>query len=217
MKKIIAMLLAALMIMGLCACGNSEQGSAESTHKNLSEEEMIELSEIAQTYYENAQFVEMMDAYQKLYDGGCQDASLFGFSNKSVEDALKTWEGKVARDKIVCEYVSYAIDSLREELKDPNSLVIYSIHLEEDKTATNKLSITFDYGAKNSFGGMARDSYSRTYPLSDNQLETIYNSLKEDMDACGATVSDSVAYLCGNYDLTRESMYQAMVDGTATW
>ena len=191
MKKILAVILALVLSLGYFV--NFEKAGAEeiwsvealdvqsdkseqSEHKNLSEEEMVELSEIAKTYYKNAQFVEMMDAYQKLYDGGCQDASLFGFSTMSVEDALKTWEEKVARDKIVCEYVSYVIASLKKALKDPNSLVIYSIHLEEDKTETNKLCITLDYGARNSFGGMVRDSFSQTYSLSKKQLETIYSN-----------------------------------------
>ena len=62
----------------------------------------------------------------------------------------------------------------KQSLKDPSSLVIYSISITPRSPSC--FDIVFEYGAKNSFGGMVRDTFSHSY--SDNGVKPYYEGKK---------------------------------------
>lgn len=57
------------------------------------------------------------------------------------------------------EYIDAAIECVRSSLKNPNSLVIYNMYLEDADKTRDYISITIyvDIGAENSYGGIVRD------------------------------------------------------------
>ncbi len=217
-KSIISCFLLLVIMTVFNACGKeSKDVKTEQKTEVLSDQELEELSAKAKDYFKNAKLVEMIETYRKMVEGGCTKGDLLEFGDRSVEEALKTQEERTQRNYIVCRYATMAVNDLKNQLKDPGSLVIYAMHLHEDESDPTKLRITFDYGAKNSFGGMVRDEYVASYTVSESERDAIYQSLKAFMDEKGATSKDSVRYLCGNYNITEESQYEAIVNGTATY
>lgn len=112
--------------------------------------------------------------------------------------------------------MSYAVYILKEQLKDPNSLVIYGTNIWAEE-GSDYFTIELDYGAKNGFGGMVRDNYSHEYKLTENEKNIIYQTLKEWMDSNGATIDDAAYYLSGNAYIAYDSIYEAIVNGTQTY
>lgn len=99
----------------------------------------------------------------------------------------------------MCFYVNLVIQDLKKDLKDPHSLVIYGMEVEviEHKTGLC-FDMTFDYGATNSFGGMVREELTATKNI--------------------AFLSQSMAErVAATHMLTKESQFQAIIDGTAEY
>lgn len=109
-------------------------------------------------------FAEAIDTWQELYDGG-------GCDEKFLNDKKNDAEAK----SILCQYISVTIRELRGKLKDPSSLTIYDAKIINSYDENYSFTIQFDYGAKNSFGGMVRNTFtSRQYSLSDAEKEVVY-------------------------------------------
>ena len=157
MKKVLCLLLTFVLLIGMTAC-----------KKTLSEEEAKELEDKGWEYYNTARFAEAIDTWQELYDGsGCDEK----FFNDKKNDA--------EANSILCQYISLAISELRGKLKDPSSLIIYDATITNSNDENYSFTIQFDYGAKNSFGGMVRNTFtSRKYSLSDADKEVVYQQSK---------------------------------------
>lgn len=218
MKKIkltlsvcLALLTCALMFT---ACDNGNAQQTPSSTPEYSEEELEQMFNQANAYEANANFDKAFELYEILYENKYPDK---GFPSLSLDEAFETRKGRYTRDAIVCRMYSYAVDSLKSILKDPNSLVIHKISMKVDSSNSYKINITIDYGAANSFGGMVRNDYEYSSTLSSSDRDKIYESLKDWMDENGATSEDSARYLKGNHNIYEQSQYDAIVAGTATY
>lgn len=210
-EKILSFILALILVLSVVT------GCA--ANKKLTEQEMEELKIEAKGYLENAKYVEAIRTYQKLMDGGCEESKYFGFVG-TPEEAFEIAKGNAKRASIACRYASYTANALRNLLKDPASLVIYDVRLKSVNNDSSKFIVELDYGAKNSFGGMVRDSYSNVYMLSDSENKIVYESLKEWMDKNGATMKDSASYLVGNVSFISMGdggIENAILNGTVTY
>ncbi len=191
-----------IVVSMLCSCVTGGYSKAE----------LEEMYDQAQEYEANANFDKAFELYEILYENEFPDKD---FSSKGLEEAFETRKGRYTRDAIVCQMYEYAVDSLKDLLKDPNSLVVHAIHMND--VSSTKINITIDYSAANSFGGMVRDEYTCSYTLSASQCEDIYESLKDFMDGRGDTSAKSTAYLVGNYNIYKQSQYDAIVAGTCSY
>ena len=179
-----------------------------------STEELEQMYNQAKDYEASANFDKAFELYEILYENEYPDE---GYSDMSLDEAFETREGRYTRDAIVCRMYCSAVRSLKSMLKDPNSLTIYKISMKVASSDSYKINITIDYGAANSFGGMVRDNYQYSCKLSSEDREDIYESLKDWMDENGATSEDSAEYLIGNYGIYKQSQYDAIAAGTATY
>ena len=98
--------------------------------------------------------------------------------------------------------VFYAISDLKKQLKDPNSLVLYSAKTTVIARNSNGKTeyiyqVTLDYGAANSFGGMVRDTYQITYLGASKEEEGILNYHS---DILSKTQSDWNDEIVGDFD-----------------
>lgn len=157
MKKVLCLLLTFVLLIGMLGCSDESAKQEAQEAKVLSEEEAKELKDKGWEYYNTARFAEAIDTWQDLYDGsGCDEK----FFNDKKNDA--------EANSILCQYISLAISELRGKLKDPSSLIIYDATITNSYDENYSFTIQFDYGAKNSFGGMVRNTFtSRKYSLSD--------------------------------------------------
>lgn len=226
MKRIIAMLLALCLCLGLCACGGnnenstskSENSTKETTEHIPTQAELETMYQQAKDFESNARFDEAINLYRAVFKYGFSDPD---YSSKTSEEVLEIKEGNYILQKISCEYFGYAIwlfnDEIVERLKDPDSLKIYSLTIESDKSNPNRFYVVFDYGAANSFGGMVRDTFSAPYTLKDDEAKEIYESNKEFIDSNGCTATE---YLIGNYywcTIYYDTQKEAIINGTATY
>ena len=205
-KSIFVICLALFMCVGLFTSCNGGSIGGYST------EELEEMSQKAEAYESSANFDKAFELYEILYENEFPDKD---FSSKGLEEAFKTRKGRYTRNAIVCQMYEYAVNSLKNILKDPRSLVVHQILM--DDVSSTKINITIDYSAANSFGGMIRDEYTCSYTLSASQCEDIYESLKDFMDGRGDTSAKSTAYLVGNYNIYKQSQYDAIVAGTCSY
>jgi len=172
--------------------------------------ELDSMYEKACEYEKNAKFKSAIILFRELrkYDYYDKDFGSYG-----LDEALETRESRYLCESIAVQFVSSAIRTLKNQLKDPNSLVIYSIWFSEDN---GLMVLKFDYGAKNSFGGMVRDSYTwkSSWGLSEEQKQKVYSAHKDFMDSRGYTKEDAMAIVAGNHHIGYESQYAAIVAGT---
>lgn len=212
--KNIALLLVIAMILGCCfalsSCeNNSDYNQEETQEKEPTQEELHQMFNTAQDYEANAKFGDAIKIYRQLNEYDFNDPD-FGSSSKAVR------ETRYINQSIACKYFSWTVDSLKSQLKDPYSLVVYSMNIDS-KSPSGKIIIKFDYGAKNSFGGMVRDTYEITYTLSESEKEKIYQASKEHMDSIGCTKEDAGKYLAGNFHIYKTSQYDAIVSGSCNY
>ena len=117
---------------------------------------------------------------------------------------LEFYENQYVINSFICCWAESTISYLKEDLKDPHSLVVYGIKtemLDDGKERDDVvITVTLDYGAKNSFGGMVRDNYTRHYNVS----VTLDNW-------------DKVEYAVKNHELNKESQFDAIINGTAEY
>jgi len=153
MKKI-ALLLVFVMILGSCfalaSCNSDTSTQPPSTSQKTNQE--IEL--------ENALRLEQDGSWGGAYQL-LNDLIERGYypEYESKRDALK--EKTLITEAV---YNAFSYKNLKAQLKNPNSLVIYSISVKGDVyDGTEHFDIIFDYGATNSFGGMVRDTLETSY------------------------------------------------------
>ena len=216
MKKMKIQSLCCLLLIVLtllCSCVAGGYSEAELAG-GYSEAELEEMYDQAQKYEANANFDKAFEIYEILYENEFPDKD---FSSKGLEGAFETRKGRYTRDAIVCQMYEYAVRSLKSVLKDPNSLQVHGILMSVNSYNSSKIDMTIDYGAANSFGGIIRDEYICSYTLSASQREDIYESLKDFMDGRGDTSAKSADYLVGNYNIYKQSQYDAIVAGTCSY
>ncbi len=206
MKKLLAILLVFAMCIGLCACGGNEG--------NPTQEELEEMYQQAKEYENNAKFDEAIKLYRTIFIHNFSDPD---YSDKTPEEVLEIKEHNFILQTIACKYFEYAIwlfnDEIVERLKDPDSLKIYGLTIEEDEANSDRFYVVFDYGAANSFGGMVRDSFEAPYILEDDEIKLIYGC----MDSSNRTAAE---YLVGNYywrTIYSDTQKEAIISGTATY
>lgn len=122
--------------------------------------------------------------------------------NYISDSDLESYEKNYKINSFICSYIASVTKNLKKELKDPNSLVVYGVQTEMYDTDKENLRITIrlDYGAKNSFGGMVRDSYVYRYVVDDTR-----------------DYWDDVKYAVEHHEIKKESQLNAIVNGTAEY
>ena len=135
------------------------------------------------------------------------------FGENGLDEALAIREKRYVHQKILSKYYESAVRDLKKQLKDPGSLTIYSMTIDHN-TPQGKLTVIFDDGAKNSFGGMVRDKFSQTYTLAEYEKTEVYEANQEHMDRLGLTKEDAGRYLAGNLHISKDSQFAAIVNGT---
>ena len=215
-KAIFSILIIAILMCSLflTSCSNSEeqnpiQEQEQEQEQKPTQEEMQQMFDKAENYEANAKFKDAIEIYRQLNEYGFDDPD-FGSRSKDVR------ERRYTNQSVACKYFSLTVSSLKSQLKDPNSLVVYSMNIDYD-SPSGKITIEFDYGAKNSFGGMVRDEYTKTYTLPESDKEKIYQANKEHMDSIGSTKEDAGKYLSGNFHIFKTSQYDAIVAGTSNY
>lgn len=204
-KKCLIVYLALLMCaMMFTACSNEMP-----TEQIPTEAEMQQMFDKAKEYEASAKFKDAINIYRQLCEYGFEDPD-FGDRAKAVR------ESRYLCQSVACQYFSYAVSDLKSQLKDPNSLVVYSMSIDS-RSPSGKITIVFDYGAKNSLGGMVRDKYTKTYTLSENDKEKIYQDNKDHMNSFGLTKDDVGKYMSGNSFIFKTSQYDAIVAGTCNY
>ena len=211
--KIIAFILTLTLLLGCCltlsSCKNSSDTPAEKEQESgPTQEELQQMFDEAQEYEANAKFADAIKIYRKLNEYGFKDPD-FG-SRSTVRETRYT------NQSVACKYFSWTVNSLKSQLKDPTSLVVYSMNIDSN-SPSGEIVIKFDYGAKNSFGGMVRDTYTKTYTLSESEKEAVYQANKTHMDSIGRTKEDVGKYLSGNFQIYKASQYNAIVAGTSNY
>lgn len=77
----------------------------------------------------------------------------------------------------------FAVDNIKERIKDPNSIEIPSItekvnHVKQKGTDKNTFEINSWFRSKNSFGGMVRSEFSCEVTIKDNGSSISGKNLK---------------------------------------
>ena len=215
MKKTFLIVILTLLTLFVCSCSNTTDSTVPQTPtqnelEKPTQNELEKMYETAQEFENNGKFKSAIELYRKLSSYGFEDPD-FGW--QGADKALKIRENRYLHQKILSKYYKYTVSDLKEQLKDPNSLVVYSMSIDHN-SPKGKIVVIFDYGAKNSFGGMVRDKYTKTYTLSEYEKNDIYEASKGHMDSIGSTKEDAGRYLAGNSHIYKESQFNAIVAGT---
>ena len=198
MIKFLSIVLALVIVLGLCACGGNDVNPTPETTEHIpTQEELEAMYQQAKNYEVNARFDEAIKLYRTLHQYGFADPD---YSGKGLDEVLAIREERYVLQAISCQYFEYALwlfnDEIVKNLKDPDSLIIYSLTLKEDESNPDRFKVVFDYGATNSFGGMVRDTFEAPYSLTDQEAERIYQCGKDFIESNGCTVTE---YFEGNY------------------
>ena len=207
MKKFLVLIFFALTAFLCCSCSTS---SGSNTAQTPTQTELSAMQKTAEEYEHNAKFKSAIELYRQLSSYGFVDPD---FGGQGADEALKIRETRYLHQRILSKYYEYTVDDLKSQLKDPNSLVVYSMSLDHN-SPKGKIVVIFDYGAKNSFGGMVRNKYTKTYVLSEYEKNDIYEASKDDMDSFGKTKEDAGSFLAANLHIYKESQFNAIVAGS---
>lgn len=207
MKKFLVLIFFALTAFLCCSCATL---SGSNTAQTPTLTELSAMQKTAEEYERNAKFKSAIELYRQLSSYGFVDPV---FGGQGADKALKIRETRYLHQRILSKYYEYTVDDLKSQLKDPNSLVVYSMSLDHN-SPKGKIVVIFDYGAKNSFGGMVRNKYTKTYVLSEYEKNDIYEASKDHMDSIGSTKEDAGKYLAGNLHIHKESQFNAIVAGS---
>lgn len=193
MKRILALILVALMLMGLCACGNGEQ-SKEIT------------KEMVNDYCNKFQYKEALEFANELYEQGKCD--------KEYLDSTK-WICTIESlgYNLFAETINF---KLKPNLKDPNSLTIYKIQFV---AKGENIGVLLDYGATNSFGAMVRDKYVQYFIVNQSWIDLV-NEVNSDINS--DTVIDSASAFAEYFSkacfiFNADEAYSALTNKTATY
>ena len=204
-KILIVIVLMLALVCVLASCSDNEPLDTVPTQAEL--ENMYQQ---ASNFEMNGKFKSAIELYRELHSYGFTDPE-FGY--KGLDEALAIRESRYVHQKILSKYYEYTVSTLKGQLKDPGSLVVYSMSIDHN-SPQGKLTVIFDYGAKNSFGGMVRDKFSRTYTLAEYEKTEVYETSQNHMDSLGLTKEDAGQYLAGNLLIYKETQYNAIVNGT---
>ena len=138
MKRMIARVLSAVMILSLCACGNGVSEEARAVQHKIdkaleSTPTYGELEEIRESYND---LLEEERATVKDYD---KIEPLFELNATEVSAV-------------------YAVQQLKDRLKNPSSLKLLSVAISKPYENTS-VPIKIDYTAENNIGGTVEDTY----------------------------------------------------------
>lgn len=127
--KNISLLLVVVMVLGCCfalsSCGNNSNYNPEEVP---TQEELQQMFNKAQDYEANAKFGDAIKIYRQLNEYDFNDPD-FGSRSKTVR------ETRYINQSIACKYFSWAVNSLKSQLKDPNSLVVYSMNINSESSS----------------------------------------------------------------------------------
>lgn len=190
LKVIVVLCIMVSMSLLICACNKT----ATTTTTTLPDKSDM-LLQIIQ-YKEQAKFTSAIEVCRKMKE-----------YDYITDYELASYEKDYKINSFVCSRIRYVIDNLKKELKDPNSLVVYGVRTEMsdktepwDKGEKTRIKFTFDYGAKNSFGGMVRDTYIYHFVVTD-----------------GKDQWDDVKYAVEHHEINKESQLNAIINGTADY
>ena len=188
MKKLLALILAACLCVGVCSCGNVPEGPspeeqiAEMKQKLDAAETDTELEKVvaeiakmadvegAQALLDEAtarldeKYMDRVDVYMTLKDGVTAQEYA-----KKLSDPVKGAKICVWIDFIwyMQRVHSAVVDNFKQNLKNPNSYTdigstyAYDVEptKEQGKILVKNFSFTLRYTATNSFGGAVQDTY----------------------------------------------------------
>lgn len=213
---VIALLIVVVVAVSfaLVACSSDNESSdGSSKTPTLSQQELDQMYQQACDYEKEAKFKSAIELFRELrtYDYYDKD-----FGHNGLDGALETREWRYLSEKILCRCVESAVRSLKSKLKDPSSLVINKVSFKANKDI---MTVTLDYSAKNSFGGMVRDSFSYNPVgfMTIQDEEKIYEMNKEFMDSRGLTSADSLSFLASNNYIEKASQFAAIVAGDCNY
>jgi hypothetical protein len=145
-RVMVAFCIVVSMSLQICAC-----------NKTAPLPDKQEMFKQIHEYEDQAKFTSALELHRKMCEYGYITA-----------EQLKEEEKYYLVYSYRCKLIKFAVDGLKDTLKDPHSLVIYGVKAEIDESRSKKsndneviIQITLDYGAKNSFGGMVREEYQR--------------------------------------------------------
>ena len=208
-KKLLCIVTLLLVLVFVFASCN-ETLTNKPTETVPSQAELESMYNQASDFEKNGKFKSAIELYRKLHTYGFTDPD---FGRNGLDEALAIREKRYTHQKILSKYYEYTVQELKKQLKDPNSLVVYSMSIDHN-TPQGKLTVVFDYGAKNSFGGMVRDDFSKTYTLAEYEKTEVYEANKDHMKSLDLTKEDAGRYLAGNLHIYQKTQYDAIVNGT---
>ena len=155
-------------------------------------------------------------AKEMMAEGKWEGASyLFESVKNDFDDADALYE-KCWRYHLIEYAISFAIDNLKKELKDPDSLTIYDIevHGRQSKYAADNYhyEVSIYYAAKNSFSAMVTNTY--IYPVNggnqyakedlDQSVDLSFMTITY-IDLCNMTRSEYSTWSLGDFKLYEKS------------
>lgn len=180
-----------------------------STEPTKSRQELHELYLQAVECEKTAKFKSAIEIYRELYSYGYSDE---GYSGKSLDEALALREQNYACQKLLCYIHEGGVRVIKKQLKDPNSLEIYGSKLSTSEKYGYIME--YDYGARNSFGGMVRDTYTTTPGIFDSDIDKIYSVGQK----AGMQSKDEVyTWLQINNGMIQEKAFKSIIEGTCDY
>ena len=165
-----------------------------------SQEELESMYINARQYRAKAEYTRAIELYRELDKYGYDF-----YGDTTIEDLERDYLHQIT----VSAYYSLAASSLKNQLRDPNSLVIYDMDVDKNSPA-EKITVIITYGAKNGFGGMGRDTYTKTYLLNADTRKEIYEANKSEMDSLGLSQEYVGQYLAKHTCIYLQSEYNAI-------
>lgn len=185
--KVLSIILIILTVIACISC--------ESTNSNHD----IETSEKTK---ENKEELAYAHAKELASQGKYLGASKIFYDIKGYKDSSELAEKYDQYYEIEC-YLFRAIDDLKSQLKDPYSLVIYDFEIYEVQNGDFcYYKAWLDYGAKNSFGGMVRNTYM--YPgneTTDRKAVSTYFIVLSKSEMCKMDLYEYQKWSCGDFRL----------------
>lgn len=193
LSKVIRVMVAFCIVLSMpcqfCACSKKTETTTEQTTTLPNKQDMFHQ---IHEYEDQAKFTSAIELYRQMNEYNYIDA-----------DSLEIDEKYYVINSVMCQCADFAINRLKERLKDPHSLVVYGMKV---KVADSKYGygllyeITLDYGATNSFGGMVRDDFECSMTVGGKE---------DDREA--------MEYIVENHEINKESQFEAIINGTAEY
>lgn len=160
MKKITSILIVFCTLLGMFCFSSCNSAKTNEPSEPEKAKEEIELERALQLAEEGA----WGGAYLLLDD--LMERGYY-LDYKDKRDAI--YEDYLIAEAI---YRALSFKNLKDQLKNPDSLVIYNVYITAEKSEYGDyyiFAITYDYGASNSFGGMVRDTIDSSYTTKEAQ------------------------------------------------